>query len=167
MKPLTHKQLASLAIAARHAYDCLAADGTVRCDFAQWRRNLTRVHTGKFSWRNCTQSDYIPLYNAFAGILGRPTAVATTARTEKSKQLVWCIRTTASEAGINNAYLARLIGGKTSRPWISREMTVEEMCKGIAPTTLRHILYTLQARARKINNRQLNKWIQDKNIETD
>lgn len=154
MKALTKKQLAVLAITARRAYDTLTAAGYSCGEFQQWRRMQTRIHTGKFSWKECAQVDYIPLYNAFAVILSRPQKTERN-HTEKERAIIWNIQNVARQSGMNNGYLARLIAGKTSRPWITAETDLDAMLAGINETTLRHILYTLQARARA-KRKQLN-----------
>ncbi len=45
-------------------------------------------------------------------------------------------------------YVAKVIAGKASRPWITASMSLDTMCVGLDSKTLRQLIYTLTARFR-------------------
>jgi len=149
MKHLSPAQLKALGSLTRKAHKHLVSIGAEQRTYDQWRHAYTaQTCEGIESWRTLEQRHYIPLCNACRRILGIPLQADNTPRDDASA-LKWTIRDRARHWELPPGYLAAIIADKTNRPWINSTMTLEQMLNGLNTTTLRHLLYTIQARGRK------------------
>lgn len=149
MKTLSAKQLKVLGSLSNQAYRQLAGGGLVCESYNDWRRGFTFDIVGKDSWRACEQVDFIPLQNAFRAILGLPPKEDNTPQTPEQR-LLWTILNRCEHWELNVAYVAEIVAKRFGRPWAVHCRTIEEMARGMEYKELLHLLYTIQARARKL-----------------
>ena len=144
MKTLSHKQLAQLGRESTQAYPRVPGVGT----YDSWRHEFTaQICGGISSWRRLEQRHYIPLLNAFRAINGKAPLADRTPK-DDAAALIWTLRDRIAFWELEPAYVAAIVRDKTARPWIRADMSLDTMLAGLDPTTLRQLLYTLQARAR-------------------
>lgn len=149
MKTLSKKQLATLGAVSHRAYKHLRGTGLPLGDYATWRHEFTALHCGgRTSWHTLYQTDYTALRNAFAAVYGGTQKVDNTPKSD-ADALIYAIRNTVNHWDIPAAYVAKVIAGKASRPWVTPEMSLDAMLAGVPEKTLRHILITLENRFRK------------------
>lgn len=148
MRSLSLAQLKVLGCLSRKAYGHLAGMGVVRVGYEEWRHSYTaQICDGLDSWRMLDQRHYIPLCNAYRAILGKAPRADNTPKDEAAA-LIWTIRDRARHWELPLAYIAAIVADKTGRNWINGSMSLDHILAGLDATTLRHILYTLQARGR-------------------
>jgi len=148
MKNLSAAQLKVLGCLSGKAYKRLVSVGAVQEPYDEWRHAYTaRICEGIESWRALAQRHYIPLCNAYRSILGKAPMADNTPKNDAAA-LIWTIRNRARHWELPTAYLAAIIADKAGRPWLNGAMSLEQMLDGLDAATLRHILYTVQARGR-------------------
>ena len=148
MKTLSPRQLATLGSVSNRAYKHLQNVGYPLPAFADWRHEFTADHCGgRSSWKSLYQVDYIPLYNAFVAIFGGKQKADNTPQSDEAA-LLWTLRDTVRAFEIPMPYVAKVVAGKASRPWITATMSLDTMCVGLDSKTLRQLIYTLTARFR-------------------
>lgn len=144
MKNLSLKQLAQLGRESTQAYPRVPGVGT----YDAWRHEFTaQICGGITSWRKLEQRHYIPLLNAFRAINGKAPLADRTPK-DDAAALIWTLRDRIAFWELEPAYVAAIVRDKTARPWIRADMSLDTMLAGVDATTLRQLLYTLQARAR-------------------
>ena len=157
MKHLSPAQLKVLGSLSRKAHNHLISVGAEQRTYDEWRHAYTaQTCEGIESWRALEQRHYIPLCNACRRILSKAPLKDNTPRNAASA-LKWTIKDRATHWELPTEYLAAIIADKTSRPWINGTMTLEQMLEGLNTTTLRHILYTIQARGRARTKKDSNR----------
>lgn len=148
MKHLSQAQLKVLGCLSRKAYNRLAEMGAVQESYEEWRHSYTaQICGGLDSWRALSQRHYVPLCNAYRCILGKAPMPDNTPK-DDAASLIWTIRDRARHWELPLAYIAAIVTDKTGRNWINGSMSLDHILAGLDATTLRHILYTLQARGR-------------------
>lgn len=153
-RPLSAKQLAALGSVSQRAFRHLQQVGFPVDDYDAWRHEVTAdACEGRSSWRTLTQSDYIPLFNAFVAFYGGKQRVDRTPKTAEEAR-AWCIRDTMAVWEQNMAYVAKVIAGKTRRPWIHAGMTLHEMLAGLSLKQISEINMTLNKRGRDKHKRE-------------
>lgn len=148
MKPLSLAQLRVLGCLSRKAYKRLADTGATAEAYEDWRHDFTaQVCGGIESWRALDQRHYVPLCNAYRSLLGK-APMADHTPVDDAAALIWTIRDRAAHWELPRAYVAAIVADMAARPWVKATMSLEQMLAGVDTSTLRHILYTLQARGR-------------------
>lgn len=144
MKKLSLKQLRTLGKMA-HAVHKLVGCGM---PFDEWRRACTSAVTGRDSWKELVQSDYIPLLNAFRRSLGMPPAPDRTPK-DKHASLLWTLADRVQHWGLSPAYVAAIAADKFNRPELASERRLDAICAGLTDTEMHQLLYTVQRAARR------------------
>lgn len=153
MKTLSLKQLQVLGSLSTKAYRQLADGGLVCEDYNEWRKTFTFDIVGKDSWKACVQTDFVPLQNAFRAILGmKPKADRTPQTPEQSLQ--WTIEERVKHWELSAAYVGKIVAERFGRPWARDCRSVAQMMVGMDEETLKHLLWTIQDRARKLAKRE-------------
>jgi len=154
MKPLSKLQLARLGLESNLAYKRLQAVGYPLPPYPTWRREFTAERcNGRNSWKALDQRDYIPLLNAFAAIHGGAQQQNRTPKCDEEAK-IYAIRNIIRHWELPAAYVAKIIAGKTSRPWISADTPLDSMLIGVPANTLRQIAITLENRARALHKKE-------------
>lgn len=146
MKPLSKRQLSVLGQMSNKAYRHLLAVGYPLDGYDAWRHEFTAEHCGGIaSWRALNQLHYVPLCNALRAIIGLAPKEDNTPQTEE-QNLIWHIRDNIAVYELPAPYVAKIIAGKTSRPWVKPGMSLETMLAGCTYKEVFDVLKTVRAR---------------------
>ncbi len=151
MKHWSKAQFAVAGQLANKAYRHLQAVGCPLADFDDWRHEVTADICSAASWRDLVQTDYVPLCNYFRAIIGAPQHSDNTPKTEE-EALMWTIRDRLAHWEASPAYIAAIVKGKTGRD-CHAGMSWGRMMEGLPASTLRHLLFTFEARLRAKNSK--------------
>ncbi len=151
MKHFSRSQLAVAGQLATKAHHHLQAVGCPVADYDTWRHEVTAEICSATSWRDLVQTDYVPLCNYFRAIIGLPQHRDNTPQTEE-EAMMWTIRDRLAHWEASPAYIAAIVQGKTGRA-CHAGMSWDEMMAGLPLCTLRHLLYTFEARLRAKSNK--------------
>lgn len=149
MKTLSQKQLRVLGSLSNQAYRRLCNMGAAGGQsYVEWRHGYTaQICAGLDSWRTLTQQHYIPLCNAFLGILGKAPMTDNTPKTDVAA-LIYTIRERMSHWEAPKAYVTRIIANKTGRSWLTSSTPLDVQLSGLDCDTLRQLIYTLERACR-------------------
>lgn len=154
MKTLSPRQLATLGSVSNRAYKHLQSVGYPLPAYSEWRHEFTAdVCGGRSSWKSLFQVDYIPLYNAFVRLYGGKEKADNTPQSDEAAML-WTLHDVIRAFEIPMPYVAKVIAGKASRPWITASMSLDTMCVGLSRHMLWQIVITLNNNFQKKNKKQ-------------
>ena len=155
MKTLSQKQLRVLGSLSTQAYRRLCKVGaTGGQSYEEWRHGYTAlICAGLDSWRALTQQHYIPLCNAFLGILGKAPMADNTPK-DDAAALIHTIKDRVEHWEAPLAYVARIVANKTGRDWVQGKMPLETQLGGLDCQTLRQLLYTIERACRNRAKRE-------------
>lgn len=148
MKPLTNKQKAVIAQIAAKAHKAMVSVGASSDYLNNFRHEVQHEAVGKASLTQCTQADYVPLYNYFAGIAGLPK-IANNTRSQKDVD-IWLITDHLRRHELDLDYLADIARDKF--PTFMRGYTTHDILAAIH-AKLKHdqimqLVYTINTRGR-------------------
>lgn len=144
MKKLSIKQLRTLGAMA-HAAHKLVGGGM---PFEDWRHACTATVTGRDSWKELRQEDYIPLLNIFRQAQGL-TPVPDRTPKDKHASLLWTLSDCVRRWGLPPAYVAAIAADKFNRPELASERSLEAICAPLTDAEMYQLLYTVQRAARR------------------
>ncbi len=141
-KPLSKRQKAVLSQLAARAWR-LFGDSWGIPSAEDFRHSCVQRACSKPGLTACTQQDYVPLYNHLARLLGlRPIEDNTPHSPEEA--LIWTIRDRMRHWDIPAPYVAAIIHSKFSIAYGN----LDSLLARLPASSLRQLLYTLEARAR-------------------
>lgn len=138
--PLTNKQKATLCSMAAKAYHMAGAAAGFP-DPDAYRRALCISTVGKDRLTQCTNDDFVPLYNALAQIIGRKPKV----RDDYYTHLLWRIRDALQKFELPERYAQHLAADRLS---IAPTTDLLTMLRMIGHPDAEQILYTINNRGR-------------------
>ena len=144
MKKLSIKQLRTLGAMA-HAAHKLVGGGM---PFEEWRRSCTSYVTGRDSWKELRQEDYIPLLNMFRQAQGLPPVPDRTPK-DKHASLLWTLADRVQHWGLSLPYVAAIAADKFNRPELASERSLEAICAPLTDAEMYQLIYTVQRAARR------------------
>ncbi len=145
MKKLSGKQLKVLGLMSTKAYKLLASMGAESAPYDEWRHDFTKEVTGRASWKELRQGDYIPLLNAYRRILGLPLVADKTPQDEKAAN-IWKLQDRCHYYEMSVAYVAAIAAGKFSTPALRQARTLDELCSGLDARQVFDLYITVKAR---------------------
>ncbi len=147
MRKLSAKQLKTLGCMSSKAFKLLLSMGAEDRPYDEWRHAVNNQITGRSSWKELVQGDYIPLLNAYRRILGL-SAVADNTPRDAHAANTWMLVDRCRYWEIAPAYVAAIAAGKFKRPELKSARTLDDVCANLDARQVHDLYITVKARAK-------------------
>lgn len=145
MKTLSDKQKKVLGSLSNKAFRCGCSGGL---SYEDWRHEVTFHATGKESWRELTQAEYVPLCNAFRRILGLPPMADRTPKDDR-QALLYALHDRMAHWECPAAYWAKIVRERFGRHHVTASTPFDTAVADFTARELLDLLRTLNNRLRK------------------
>lgn len=153
MRKLSAKQLKTLGCMSSKAFKLLLSMGAEDRPYDEWRHAVNNQITGRSSWKELVQGDYIPLLNAYRRILGL-SAVADNTPRDAHAANTWMLIDRCRFWEMSVAYVAAIAADKFSTPELRHARTLDEVCSRLDARQVFELYITVKARARARDKRE-------------